>query len=149
MKIVIFDIDGTLANIDHRLHHVKDKPKNWPAFDKAIPDDEPVLPVVEVLKSLYRTPYPIMLCSGRSEQTRGRTVDWLDKHNIIDYVFQLRMREDGDYRADDIIKSEMLDGILADGYNPMMVFDDRPRVVNMWRDRGYYVFDCNQSGKDF
>jgi len=30
-----------------------------------------------------------------------------------------------------------------------MVFDDRKRVVDMWRRNGIWVFDCNQSGQEF
>jgi hypothetical protein len=43
---------------------------------------------------------------------------------------------DGDYRADDIVKEEFLDRILADEYGTQRVFDDRDRVVTMWRRRG-------------
>jgi len=35
MNVYVFDLDGTLANIDHRLHFIKTKPKNWPAFFEA------------------------------------------------------------------------------------------------------------------
>jgi hypothetical protein len=46
------------------------------------------------------------------------------------------MRSDKDYRADYIVKREMLDKIRADGYDPVLVFDDRTSVVNMWREAG-------------
>ena len=36
---IIFDIDGTVANIDHRLDYVRSHPKNWNAFDAGIPND--------------------------------------------------------------------------------------------------------------
>jgi hypothetical protein len=48
---------------------------------------------------------------------------------------RLWMRPAGDYRDDSIIKSELLDQILAAGYKPELVFDDRDRVVSMWRER--------------
>ena len=38
--LVVFDIDGTLAKIDHRLGFVRSKPKNWKAFDAGIPNDK-------------------------------------------------------------------------------------------------------------
>ena len=44
------------------------------------------------------------------------------------------MRKDGDYRKDTIVKGEMYDQMLADGYEPTMVFDDRPSVLRMWRE---------------
>lgn len=48
--LVAFDLDGTLANIDHRLHHVKNKPKCWVKFNEGIKDDLPNLLVVEGIK---------------------------------------------------------------------------------------------------
>ena len=49
-RICIFDIDGTLANCDHRLHHVKNKPKNWDAFYDGCMDDQVIWPVAEMLE---------------------------------------------------------------------------------------------------
>ena len=51
----------------------------------------------------------------------------------------LYMRSDKDFRPDDEVKSQMLDKMIEDGFNPTMAFDDRQRVVDMWRDRGLTV----------
>ena len=149
MSDVIFDIDGTIADLTHRLHYVTTKPKNWPAFNKAISNDAPIWQVIEILFSLKNDGRRIILCSGRSEDSRQDTIDWLIDYGIWDKVESLYMRKSKDYRADNIIKEELLDQILIDGFVPMLVFDDRKRVVDMWRRRGLFVFDCNQSGKDF
>jgi phosphoglycolate phosphatase-like HAD superfamily hydrolase len=149
MSDVIFDIDGTIADLTHRLHYVTTKPKNWPAFNKAISNDVPIWQVIEILFSLKNDGWRIILCSGRSEDSRQDTIDWLIDYGIWDKVDSLYMRKSKDYRADNIIKEELLDQILIDGFVPMLVFDDRKRVVDMWRRRGLFVFDCNQSGKDF
>lgn len=136
MTDYIFDIDGTIANCEHRVHYVRTKPKNWRAFDAGAIQDEPILPVVHLLRTLHLVGDRIVLASGRSDRNRDVTIQWLQQHNIWQCVDGLYMRRDKDYRADDIVKSELLDEILADGYEPAMVFDDRSRVVNMWRDRG-------------
>ena len=149
MAHVIFDIDGTIADLTRRLHYITTKPKNWPAFNKAISNDKPIWQVIEVLFSLKNDGWRIIFCSGRSEDSRQDTIDWLVDYGIWDKVSGLYMRKSKDYRSDDIIKEELLNQILKDGYNPLMVFDDRKRVVEMWRRRGLFVFDCNQSGKDF
>jgi hypothetical protein len=52
------------------------------------------------------------------------------------------MRAEKDYRADDIIKGELLDRIISDGWRPWLVVDDRDRVVKMWRDRGLLCLQC-------
>ena len=147
--LICFDIDGTLANIEHRLGYVRSKPKNWKAFDAGIPNDKVNYPVASVFWSLANPNNEVVLASGRNERSRQATVDWLRKHSLDNYA-KLYMRKADDFRSDDIVKQEILDEIIADyGRKPDMVFDDRPRVVNMWRDAGIFVFDVYQGKEDF
>ena len=37
------------------------------------------------------------------------------------------------HRPDNLVKGELLDAIRADGYEPVMAFDDRTVCVNFWR----------------
>lgn len=134
MKTAIFDIDGTIADLSHRRHFIATKPKNYAAFHKGASNDTPIWPVINVLKALHAAGYKIVLCSGRDGDFKQRTVDWLAKHEVP--YDALYIRAGKDYRADDIIKEELLDQILAAGYEPEIVFDDRNRVVDMWRKRG-------------
>jgi hypothetical protein len=133
---IIFDIDGTLADITHRRHHVMAKPKNWSAFQRAAHLDTPVETIAVIARQLGG-PFcanRVILCSGRGEQERPVTEAFLKKYQIP-YV-ALYMRAEGDYRPDDIIKAELLARIRADGYDPKLAFDDRDRVVAMWRANG-------------
>lgn len=146
--LVVFDIDGTLANIDHRLKYVRSKPKNWKAFIAGIPQDTPNAPVVEAYKRLDSN-HNVIIATGRNEAQRGDTVRWL-LNNKIDGWENMYMRADGDYRSDAIVKKEFLDQMVEKyGQKPDMVFDDRPQVVRMWRENGVFVFDCYQGTKDF
>lgn len=131
---IIFDIDGTLADIRHRRHYVENKPKDWPAFQKAAHLDVPHEPVCCLARSLGSMCHRIILCSGRGEQERPVTEAWLAKHQI--YNHGLYMRAEKDYRPDDVIKEELYQRILADGFRPEIVFDDRDRVVALWRRLG-------------
>lgn len=147
--LVVFDIDGTLANIEHRLDYVRSKPKNWKAFDAGIPNDKVNEPVAEVFDAMVMGGHTVILASGRNERVRIATQDWLRKNSFSSYD-KLYMRKADDFRNDSIVKREMLDEIVADyGKKPDMVFDDRPRVVNMWRDAGIFVFDVYQGKEDF
>jgi len=141
MKVIIFDIDGTLADCGHRLHHIQGGKKDWPAFFGAMADDIAIEPVCDHLR-LCADRHPIILCSGRPEDYRAVTERWLTD-NDIEYR-ALYMRASGDYRADDVVKSQLLDGILADGHQPILVVDDRPRVIAMWRARGLTCFQCRE-----
>ena len=80
----------------------------------------------------------IIICTGREEFYREVTHNWLEKYGVS-YDLML-MRRTKDYRSDDIVKKEMLDEMRAIGYNPTLVFDDRDRVVKMWRENGLRCF---------
>lgn len=149
--LVVFDIDGTLANIEHRLGYVRSQPKNWAAFDAGIPNDKVNEPVARVFHSLHNGENTIIFASGRSERSRQATVDWLRTNKMwFGSYSRLYMRKADDFRPDDVVKREILNEIIADyGRKPDMVFDDRPRVVRMWRDNGIFVFNVYQREEDF
>lgn len=150
MALITFDLDGTLANIEHRLGYVRTKPKNWAAFDAGIPNDRVNEPVAKVYWSFLASGnHDIILASGRSERSRAATEEWLGA-NLLSGYQNLYMRGANDYRSDDIVKNEIIDQIVADyGKLPDLWFDDRPRVVKSVRARGIFVFDVYQGEEDF
>jgi len=150
---IIFDIDGTLADLTHRLHWIKSKPKNYKAFMEACPLDGEITPVVRLARALDSIQFStgpgekirLIFCSGRSDEYREQTAQWLAEADLgPDHLY---MRKAGDYRKDSIVKSELLDQIRADGFNPQLVFDDRQQVVDMWRERG--LICCQVAKGDF
>ena len=147
----IVDIDGTLANIDHRLHYVRTEPKNWKAFELGYVFDDPNMAVVHIVHALFNSlQFNIVIMSGRMGTKQGRddTIAWLEEHKIPYHA--LYMREDQDFRPDNEVKKDLLNQMYRDGYGKVLaVFDDRKRVVDMWREQGIFVFDCNQSGEEF
>jgi len=148
--LVVFDIDGTLADNHHRVHQVKSKPKNWPAYDAAIPDDTAIWPMAETFRALRLAGYDIIFVTGRSERSRKATVKWLDENDLHNSLSKIYMRPDGDYRSDDIVKCEILDQIIKEyGFKPDIWFDDRPRVVRAIRARGVFVVDVYQGEEEF
>lgn len=130
----IFDIDGTLADGSHRLHWIHPRPaKDWRAYFAEVIRDEPIQHIIDIARTLTRNA-PVILVSGRSDECREDTIAWLEIFQVP--CSALYMRKAGDHRNDDVLKSEILDQILADGWKPIMAFDDRDRVVKMWRSRG-------------
>jgi hypothetical protein len=186
--LYIFDLDGTLALIEHRRHFVApqegslvtvdgtpgvwcglDKHNlgnvwvefestgkwsfstndvkftpNWSAFFEACIHDEPNTPVINVLRALWRTNAEIWIFSGRSDEVYGDTMQWLNAHVAVtprNNFWNLTMRRQGDYTADDVLKKQWLDDMLpVDRERLVAVFDDRDRVVKMWRDNGVPCF---------
>lgn len=137
----VFDIDGTLADCSHRLHHIQRepgdaRPKDWTAFFAACRDDAPIEHMCGLARTLMHAS-KVVLVSARSDECHGATRDWLDKHLGIKFRFApLYMRRAGDHRDDNVIKAELLAELRSHGYEPIMVFEDRARVVKMWRDAG-------------
>lgn len=139
MKAAIFDLDGTLCDCRHRLHHVTGAKRDWDAFFVGIPDDPVVEPVHAVLKALSRD-HNILLTTGRPERCRFDTVEWLDSHAVP--YDRLYMRADDDARPDHVVKTQILEGIHADGFEPFLAIDDRQSVVDLWRERGIVTLQC-------
>ena len=133
-KTIIVDIDGTLADINHRRHFVRTKPSNWKAFNASMHADLPNQDIIDLTNMLYDAGNTIILASGRGAQDREVTEAWLKKHGVKHEA--LFMRAEGDFRQDDIIKEEILDMLIAEGYKIDMTIDDRDQVVDMWRRRG-------------
>lgn len=136
-KVIVFDIDGTLANAEHRMHWVSSKPKNWSACDAAIPQDEPHDDIIWLLHMLDSTDNRIIICTGRSENVRDVTEAWLKEH-VYNYD-ALYMRKSGDFRKDSIVKTELLQQIVRDYGKPYLWFDDRQQVVDTIRAEGIRV----------
>ena len=142
-KVIVFDIDGTLANITHRRHWVATKPKNWAAFNAGMANDTVYEDIRWMLMKLRRTPgSQTILCSGRGDETRAVTEKWLSDNRIpFDALF---MRRAGDYRQDSIVKVELLAQIRQWHGEPWMWFDDRNQVVDAIRAQGVRVLQVSE-----
>lgn len=153
-KTVIVDIDGTVADLSHRLHFIKPHPmgsdgdlrKDWDSFFAACVDDEPIHEMVDLV-SLLAAKYDIVFVTGRPERIRSETYEWLMKHIFHDQDHienvQLEMRADRDHRPDDRVKKEIYLDYLRDT-EIAFVLEDRARVVKMWRDLGLRVLQVTE-----
>jgi phosphoglycolate phosphatase-like HAD superfamily hydrolase len=139
-KIVLVDLDGTLADVKHRLHFIRGPKKNWKQFFKKMSEDPPVDEVVQWVRELAED-HSIVVITGRPEEYRKPTTAWLDKHKVP--YEAIHMRKDGDRRPDYIIKQEVLD--VLDRSSIALVIDDRPAVCDMWRQSG---LKCHQVASD-
>ncbi len=143
-SLYIFDVDGTIADAEHRRHYVEDK-KNprWDLFFAACGQDQPIKAVISTMY-LLRPFADIWFWSGRSDEVRTQTVDWISHHTSFmkhDVERMLRMRRKGDYTPDDQLKEGWLkDMLIEERQRLVAVFDDRQKVVDMWRRNGVPCF---------
>jgi predicted kinase len=154
MDTIIFDIDGTLADVEHRRHFLSGAKPAWGAFFDEMVNDPPLRDVCLLAELLGDHPLvnqgaiKLFLFSGRPETHRKETEEWLLIHarSYFQKAEALLMRGEGDYRADTIVKKEMLRSIQAKGYVVRLVVDDRPSVVEMWKAEGLTVL-AHDSGE--
>jgi phosphoglycolate phosphatase-like HAD superfamily hydrolase len=136
--IVVFDIDGTLADVSERVHHVRRKPKDWNAFFAAMAQDKAIASMVRLCNLLHDAGVRIVLCSGRPHRYRAQTVAWLAREGVR--YHELRLRRDGDRRSDTVAKREMVADL--DRGRVLFIVEDRTSVVEMWRAEGFVCLQC-------
>ena len=166
---IVFDLDGTLANIEHRLHHIRDGNNNWQAFFDACDKDRVIQSTAYLLNALVsrhlESSHVVEIWSGRSvgpdNRVACKTMKWLidnlplagghcDRFCLsldprrhffkMSHLVVVRMRDHGDYTSDDELKWRWLQDARREGQGPDLVFDDRQKVVDMWRRKGVTCF---------
>ena len=135
---VVFDIDGTLANNDHRKHFVESSPKDWKAYNKKM-DKDTLYKDIADLVHIFSEANNVVFCTGREEVYRTVTSDWLEDNHLYAKADALYMRKEKDYRSDAIVKVELLKQIEQDWSRPWLWFDDRNQVVEAIRAEGIRV----------
>ncbi len=141
---IIFDIDGTLTNPEHRRTYLAGSRPDWGKFFDEMVNDPPLRDVCLLAELLGDHPLVkqgavrLFLFSGRPETHRKETETQLLKYarSYFQAAEGLLMRAAGDNRQDTIVKYEMLEKIKSEGYNPRLVIDDRPSVCDMWVEEG-------------
>jgi len=155
---IIVDIDGTLANCEHRLHHIRyfgseggeeaTFKADWDAFYENCDKDDPIEPTCELVRVLKEAGWGVILITGRSYFARKETIGWLQSYNIKYDL--LLMRRHGDHTADDKLKKEWLHDLregrisISGLASPSIVLEDRARVVDMWREEGLICLQCDK-----
>jgi len=153
--LLICDIDGTVANCSHRVQRIPD----WDAFHEGMTDDQPFLPVVNlVLAAMLNPDTMLVFLTGRPSKYRIPTEQWIKRecglHPDDDYT--LMMRPNDDWTPDVEMKARLLDAALEPwgciqkwgeglGYTitdawmkrHAIFLEDRDKVVEMWRGKGY------------
>ena len=143
-KVVICDLDGTLANCEHRLHHLKvEEPKkpNWKKFFEEMPLD-PVNEWCRDLLSAMSERHQIIYCTGRAGEYYDVSKKWLEENRLTYPGFKLFSRMPGDHRADWQVKEIIYEYEIKTRYDILFVVDDRTQVVEMWRKHGVTVLQC-------
>ena len=137
-QTIIFDVDGTIADVEHRRHLVNSdkgfKP-DWNAFRRATEDDTPVQWVCDIAKRFIAQGDEVAFFSARNESEREVT-----ERQIREWIGEghkgVFLRPNDDFTPDDEFKSKLADKFIEMGGKIDLIFDDRQKVVDMWRANG-------------
>lgn len=137
-EAVIFDVDGTLANISDR------SPFDWMRVGEDTPNELLFISMI----AYFQSGYHIIIMSGRDEVCRDITRSWIVENAIkfgcnCNFKFDLHMRKQDDQRKDTIVKAELFMNHVDGNYDVVGVYDDRPAVlINVWMDMQFKVYCC-------
>ena len=134
-QVAVIDIDGVLADVRHRLHHVTRRPKDWEAFFAAAHHDPPLAEGLEVARRLGEA-FEVVYLSGRPERCRRDTEQWFARHDLPEG--ELRLRREGDRRPARLVKVDELHRLARDAEVVVLV-DDDTEVCDAARRAGFDV----------
>ena len=138
-KIILCDIDGTIANNDHRQHFLEGK-KDWDGFFSELINDEPIFPIINKVIEEYNAGKEIVLLTGSPEKYRNVTTKWLKRY--FDFEIKLLMRKKNDRRDKLIIKEELLEEQFR--YDEIkLIIDNDKELIKMWKGKKLSVLDAS------
>jgi hypothetical protein len=133
--LAVIDLDGVVADVRHRLHHVTGRRRDWDAFFDGIDDDD-VLPEGRAIADRLAADHEIVYLTGRPERTRSKTEDWLVRHRLP--RAEVIMRPEGDRRPARLLKPRLLRQLAA-GRSVAVVVDDDAAVCAALEKAGWPV----------
>ena len=141
--LAVFDVDGVLADVRHRMHHIESPPKDWDAFFKAATDDPPLATGVALARESARE-CEVVYVTGRPERCRADTLAWFTLHELP--AGTLVMRRPRDHRPASIVKPALLQDLAADRVVAVVV-DDDPQVCRAYERAGFTVLRATWMGE--
>lgn len=118
--IAVFDIDGVLVDISHRMHYLKSK--NYDKFysQDELAKDEDIEEGIKLFRIMSRD-CDTFFCTSRPELTRQSTERLLVRivgDSIVGSLSdKLIMRKNGDYRQSCVVKTELIGNLIKEQEN--------------------------------
>jgi len=131
---VIYDLDGCLCDTSSILHFIEGKDKDFHSFHAAAAGCPPIEQVADAARKDHEAGTAVVVVSSREFIWRDQAIDWLTRHDIAYDGLYLRIT--GDYRKDTVVKAEMWQHLLDDGFRPVAAWDDKQSILDIWSDLG-------------
>lgn len=135
---IIFDIDGTVADVSRRVKYLQGEKKDWDKFYDGVEDDDVIRPIADLLCAVSNSYHPFfqLVClTARPERTWTDTVRWLNEKAGFE-PYKIFMRDDDDDRPEVEVKRDLVEFLRREGYPIVLAFANRDEIVRMYRDMG-------------
>tara|TARA_B100000214_G_C23952946_1_gene621360 strand:+ start:229 stop:666 length:438 start_codon:yes stop_codon:yes gene_type:complete len=140
-KIILCDIDGTIANNDHRQHFLQGK-KDWDGFFSELINDEPIFPIINKVIEEHDAGKDIIFLTGRPERYRYSTTLWLKEY--FNFELKILMRKDNDQNNKLKVKKEIFEKNFR--VNDIdYVIDNDIELLKQWEDMGIDVYEVKKT----
>lgn len=135
---VIFDVDGTLADVRGIRHHVVGtRRKNFDAFHAEsvnVPAHSHVVNAAQVAEMLG---HDVLVVTARKVRWARHTAMWLALNRVPSAA--MFMRADADSRPDVEVKRDILMSVKK-RWHVLAAWDDNPKIIELWKSEGIH---CN------
>lgn len=128
-RAALVDLDGTLCNFAGK--------RGWWEYGKC-EGDEPSDALVAILWALAQAGWAIIILTGRPNNYRIQTTNWLTAHDVP--YHRLLMRTPRDRTSNPVFKETTYRRFIEPHFDVCMAFEDNPRTVALWRSLGITTF---------
>lgn len=141
-KTFIFDVEGTLSDHRHRLHHIpRDVPYenvDWREFQSRFKHDTPNIHVVNLARVLAQSA-SIVISTGMPAHMRDELMKWLGKNRVEVDLVLMREVHHGNVGSPELKISHFYE-MISLGHRPVAIFDDRHDVCEALHKKGLETF---------
>lgn len=143
---IVVDLDGTLADLSHRLPLIKGDKKQWDEFYSLVGRDSVNIWCSTLMRAMRREGFNVVVVSARPMTVFDATHDWLNRGGVQYGNLYLLRKDEKDHTPDVELKRNWLKAYGKE--NILFAVDDRQRVVDMWREEGVTCLQCNAWKED-
>lgn len=133
-EAVVFDLDGTLAEIMTFEKHHKAKNGKNENFAREALEIDPRKKLVKKLRDLKEDGEAVVILTARSAHYRSETKQWLHKNNIPYDALIMRPTDDKD--KDKKVKKELLEEDILPKFDVKKAYDDKKKNRKMFEKLG-------------
>lgn len=138
-KVIIFDLDGTLAD-ERERHHLYDQ-KKYDEYFMSCFQDKPIQNIIDLTHKYHNEGFIIWIMTGRYYICEDLTKNWLIKHNV--YYDHLKLRGKDNFVPDYVIKPAWARKLI--GLDKIhLVYDDQDKVIQGFQEKGLKVVDVKK-----